>query len=79
MPFRWFSLYGIPMDERPSNFETEILGYKKKLIGTDYMGRVCLSLNLTPSEKPELGKKPLNTYKEPPTTVYRCRVDFYEV
>lgn len=53
MPYRWISLYGIPLDERPSNFDESFLGYKKKLIGTAYMGRVCLSLNLTPSEKPE--------------------------
>jgi hypothetical protein len=29
MPYRWFNLYGIPMDERPSNFEELFLGYKK--------------------------------------------------
>ena len=65
MPFRWFSLYGIPADERPSNFDITFLGYKKKLIGTDYMGRVCLSFNLTPSEKPEKLVKALNTFREP--------------
>jgi hypothetical protein len=43
------------------------------------MGRVCLSLNLTPSEKPEKMVKPLNTFKEPPVQNYLCRVDFYEV
>lgn len=79
MPFRWFCLYGIPMNERPSNFEEKFLGYKKKLQGTDYMGRVCLSLNLTPSQKPEKTVKPLNTFKEPPIQMYICRVDFYEV
>ncbi len=55
------------------------LGYKRKLLGTDYLGRLCLSLNLTPSEKPEKIVKPLNTFKEPEVKMYLCRVDFYEV
>jgi hypothetical protein len=51
-------MYGIPMDERPSDFESNFLGYKKMSQGTAYMGKVLLSLNLTPSEKPETGVVP---------------------
>ncbi len=79
MPYRWFNLYGIPMDERPSNFEEMFLGYKKQMIGTDYLGRVLMSFNLTPSEKPEKMVQPLNGFREPPITIYLCRVDVYEV
>jgi hypothetical protein len=43
------------------------------------MGRVCLSLNLTPSEKPEKCVKPFNTFKEPDPSKYILRVDFYEI
>lgn len=53
LPYRWFPLYGIPMNERPSTYEANVLGYKRYPRGTCYMGRVLISLNLTPSEKPE--------------------------
>lgn len=43
------------MNERPSDFESKYLGYKKSAKGTSYMGKLLLSLNLTPSEKPEKG------------------------
>ena len=49
------------------------------MIGTDYMGRVLISLNLTPSEKPEKMSSPLSTFREPDIIRYICRVDIYEV
>lgn len=43
------------------------------------MGRVLMSLNLTPSEKPEKLVVPLSTFREPEIIKYICRVDVYEV
>ena len=54
LPFRWYSIYGIPKDERPSGYDS-LMGYTKNPTGTAYMGRILLSLNLSPSEKPEKG------------------------
>jgi hypothetical protein len=46
------------MAERPSDYESKFLGYKKIANGTAYMGKILLSLNLTPSEKPVKGVIP---------------------
>lgn len=79
LPYRWFALYGIPANERPSTYEANVLGYKRNPKGTCYMGRVLLSLNLTPSEKPEKVVQPLGIYREPPIDRYMLRLDTYEV
>ena len=79
LPYTWFNIYGIPMPERPSDFETKYLGYKKMAQGTAYMGRVLLSLNLSPSEKPDTGVQPQGIYREPPIQSYGIRLDCYEV
>ena len=43
------------------------------------MGRILLSLNLTPSEKPESGVIIQSIYREPPLTQYKIRLDAYEI
>lgn len=78
MPYRWFALYGIPPHERPTAYESNVLGYKRNPLGTYYYGRVLLSLNLTPSEKPEKMVQPLGIYREPPVEKYTIRLDTYE-
>jgi hypothetical protein len=47
--------------------------------GTDYMGRVLLSLNLIPHQRPEKAVTYLVGYNEPQTTEYVLRADFYEL
>ena len=47
--------------------------------GTDYMGRILLSLNLIPHQRPEKTVTYLVGYNEPQTTEYRLRVDLYEL
>lgn len=79
LPYRWFSLYGIPKGERPNTYESNVLGYKKNPSGTCYYGRVLLSLNLTPSEKPEKIVQPLGIYREPQIDKYTIRMDTYEL
>jgi hypothetical protein len=67
------------MNERPSDFESKYMGYKKMALGTAYMGKVLISLNLTPSEKPDTGVEPLGIYREPPIKKYTIKLDVYEV
>ena len=43
------------------------------------MGKILISLNLTPSEKPEKGVVPQGIYREPPIDEYLIRLDAYEV
>ena len=38
-----------------------------------------MSLNLTPNEKPDKGRFPLNSYREPPTVEYTLLSDVYEL
>ena len=42
------------MQERPSNWD-ELLGRKKHVIGTYYMGRLLISISLSQIEKLEKG------------------------
>lgn len=47
--------------------------------GTDYMGRVLLSLNLIPHQRPEKAVTYLVGYNEPQTSEFILRVDLYEL
>ena len=48
-------------------------------LGTAYMGRVLISLNLTPSEKPLKAVESLGIYREPNIIRFKIRLDSYEV
>ena len=79
MPYRWINLYGIPKDDRTSEI-VKMFGAKKKVFeGTEYMGKVLMSLNLSPNEKPDKGRFPLNSYREPPSMEYTLFADVYEL
>jgi hypothetical protein len=52
---------------------------KRFIEGTDYLGRVLLSMNLIPHENPEKGVAYINGYNEPEATNYILRPDIYEV
>lgn len=54
-------------------------GKQKHFEGTDYMGRILLSLNLVPHERPEKAVTYLVGYNEPPTAEYVLRVDLYNL
>ncbi|EGR29195.1 hypothetical protein IMG5_161110 [Ichthyophthirius multifiliis] len=79
MPFKWFHLYGIPLSERPNNFDQIIAGRVKQIEGSAYFGRVLLSLSLSPNENAQSEVQPLAVYKEPPLLKYVLRVDTYEL
>ncbi len=44
-----------------------------------YLGRVLLSLSISPNEKPDLGVQPLGAFREPKLKKYVIRVDTYEI
>lgn len=78
LPFTWINMYGIPEDERPSWFEKMVSSGPRFIEGTDFMGRVLLSMNLIPHEKPEKGNQFLSGSVEPETQAYQLRVDLIE-
>lgn len=45
-PFTWINLYSIPKRERQGGFSKLLEGKNRLVEGTDYMGRVLLSMNL---------------------------------
>lgn len=79
MPFRWFNLYGIPTAERNPNIIDYIFKRNKLIEGTEYFGRILLSLSLNSHDKPIKGLQQLNAFREPPSINYILRVDTYEL
>lgn len=68
------------MSERPEGVVDEVIKkLMKQIEGTMYMGRVLLSLSLSPNEKAELGLQPLGGYKEPAILKYVVRCDTFEL
>ena len=78
LPFTWINMYGIPTDDRPSFWDKLISGNNRFIEGTDYMGRLLLSMNLIPHEKPERGSQYLSGSAEPDAQAYQLRVDLIE-
>lgn len=76
--YRWFNLYGVPKQERTSFFQS-LIGKKGYLEGTQYFGRILLSLSLSRSDKPILGVKALGAFREPKIVKLMFRVQIYEL
>lgn len=75
-----FHLYGVPLIERPDRIIDEtIKKLMKQVEGTAYMGRILLSLSLSPNEKAELGLQPLGGYKEPLILKHIVRCNTFEL
>ena len=72
-------MYGIPDDERNSEIYKFFFGKNKVLQGTEFFGRVLMSMILAPNEKPTKGSTMLNSYREPPALDYLLRIDVYEI
>lgn len=79
MPFRWFNLYGIPTAERNPSLLDYIFKGNKLIEGTEYFGRLLLSLSLNSHDKPVKCVQQLNAFREPPSFNYILRVDTYEL
>ena len=73
-------MYGVPLNERPDGVVDEVIKkLAKQIEGTFYMGRILLSLSLSPNEKAGLGLQPLGGYKEPAIIKYIVRCDTFEL
>ena len=79
MPFRWFNLYGIPPEERNPNIIDYFFKGNKLIEGTEYFGRILLSLSLNSHDKPVKAVQQLNAFREPASINYILRVDTYEL
>lgn len=78
LPFTWINFYGIPVEERSSWYERLFNSGSKFVEGTEFMGRVLLSMNLIPHDKPEKGAQYLSGSNEPETLPYQLRADIVE-
>lgn len=68
------------MSERPDGIVDEVFKkLAKQIEGTAYMGRILLSLSLSPNEKAGLGLQPLGGYKEPTLMKFVVRCDTFEL
>ena len=65
-------MYGTPPRERASNTR----GRKE---GSAYLGRVCLALNLVPSERPQLANQGAPLSRDPKHYTYKLWVDIYSL
>ena len=71
----WFNLYGIhPLDR--SWFQSATT---KKKEGSYYLGRVLLSLQIAPNDKPQLFATMANPQKEPSSANFLLWVDVYDL
>mmetsp|Transcript_4836 Transcript_4836/g.4025 ORF Transcript_4836/g.4025 Transcript_4836/m.4025 type:complete len:103 (-) Transcript_4836:3818-4126(-) len=70
MSYRWVNLYGVPGDERAGMLQKIFSSKQKTFEGTAYLGRILMSVTLSPNEAPTKGRFPLNSYREPATTDY---------
>eukprot|EP00359_Climacostomum_virens_P001470 CAMPEP_0204897796 /NCGR_PEP_ID=MMETSP1397-20131031/921_1 /ASSEMBLY_ACC=CAM_ASM_000891 /TAXON_ID=49980 /ORGANISM="Climacostomum Climacostomum virens, Strain Stock W-24" /LENGTH=1426 /DNA_ID=CAMNT_0052065573 /DNA_START=152 /DNA_END=4432 /DNA_ORIENTATION=+ len=81
MPCRWFNLYGRPAEENTfSNDLRRLFGMMKMTYhGTSYLGRVLLSMTITPNDEPELTVDAANPYLEPLIEMHRLNVTLYDL
>lgn len=81
MPCRWIPLYGPDPDEESLwNDIRKIAGSKKKTYsGTRYLGRLLLSLTVSPNDEPETGPSRASPYREPIAKIHSLRVVLYEL
>lgn len=81
MPCRWFNLYGRPAEENTfSNDLRKLFGsLKMTYYGTSYLGRVLISMTISPNEEPELTVDAANPYIEPLLGEHRLSVTLYDL
>jgi hypothetical protein len=81
MPFTYINLYGIPEHERDGWWKSKFKS-KKKIRwaeGTDYLGRVLISMVLLSHEKPEQKRGNLDGCNEPDAASYHLQFYNYKM
>lgn len=78
---RWFNLYGASEEEDTVwNDIKKITGLAKKTyVGTCYLGRILMSMTISPNEEPETGVSKANHYREPRSSMFQARITLYEM
>lgn len=75
MKATWINLYGVLPLER--GWFQNNKGSKRE--GSSYLGRVLISMQLTPSERPSLYPAPANPVKEPNSANFQLWLDSYDL
>ena len=78
---RWCNLYG-PSEEEDSiwNNIKMVTGLaKKSYIGTCFLGRLLISMSISPNAEPETGINRAAPYREPVAKMHQLRVTLYEM
>ena len=81
MPCRWINLYGQdPQEDTFWNSIKKATGSRKKTyFGTKYLGRVLISMAVSPNEDPETGVSRASPYREPLSKLCNLRVVLFEL
>lgn len=81
LPCRWCNLYG-PSEEEDTiwNDIRQLTGFSKKsYIGTCFVGRLLLSMTVSPNDEPETGVAKAAPYREPLSKIHQLKVTIYEM
>lgn len=78
---RWFNLYGNPRDEKSIFDNLKVLAglLKKSYLGSEYHGRILISMTMVPSTRPETGVSKAAPYREPAQTMHQLQVVVYDL
>ena len=78
---RWFNLYGASEEEDTVwNDIKKMTGLAKKTYGgTCYLGRMLMSMTVSPNDDPESGITKANQYREPRSQIFQLKVTMYEM
>ena len=78
---RWCNLYG-PSEEEDTiwNDIKKLTGLaKKSYMGTCFLGRLLISMSISPNDEPETGINRAAPYREPVAKLHQLRVTLYEL
>lgn len=80
MPFTWVNLYGIPEHERSGWWSNTFSQKKQKFVeGTDYLGRVLISMVLRIHENPELERTRIDGWNDPESAQFGLFCNCYKL
>ena len=78
---RWFNLYGTPREEKSMFDNLKYLAglLKKSYLGSEYHGRILVSMTIVPSTRPETGVSKSAPYREPAQAMHHLQVVVYDL